>query len=168
MSGLANQMGYAFENGGVTAKIAYPYLAGTAMQQAQTVARAANVELYMDSGKPPGTLAIWPKTGSRGGAIPLISPGSGLIGYPKYRDRGMAFRCLLNPNIRIGGQIEMQSSSGGAAPPATGATTAQAQAGGANGRWTVSGPLIYELASRVPQGPWWCDVTCWRVLGPQS
>ena len=120
MAGLAKTMGLAFENNGVQVKLASPYFAGTALEQAHNVARAAGIEMYIDSGS--NTLSIWPKLGTRAGPVPLISPASGLIGYPDFRDFYLTFRTILNPAIKIGGQINMQSTAGGAAAPTTGAT----------------------------------------------
>ena len=166
MASLANQLGYAFENSGVTTQISSPYLAGTAIDQVMALARAANIEAYIDTGAAPNTLAIWPKDRTRGGQIPLIDANSGLIGWPQYNDAGMGFKCLFNPNIRIGGQIQMKSEIGGVAAPASGATQAQAQQAGPNGTWYVRGPLTYELSSEMPNGPWFCDVMCSRTVGP--
>jgi hypothetical protein len=167
MSGIARGMGYAFENSGVQVKLSNPYFAGTALEQAHKLATAANIELYIDSGTFPPTVAIWPKTGTRNGTIPLISPQSGLIGYPKYRDQAIEFRCLLNTNLRIGGQVELRSSLGGAAIPAQGATQDQAQRAGPNGVWFVS-QLSHNLSAQVPGGPWFSDVVGARSIQPTS
>jgi hypothetical protein len=190
MSGLATQMGFSFENNGVQEKLSNPYFAGTALRQAHDVARAAGIEMYVDSGTQNGTLAIWPRTGTRGGQTPLINAASGLIEYPKYRDQGMSFRTLFNPNIRVGGQIIMQSTVGGAAPKANANTTTGSvgtptinpdgsatipitttatpvqQQGGPNGGWMVVSPLTYSLSSELPGGPWFCDVNCARTKVP--
>jgi hypothetical protein len=140
MSGLALRMGRAFENNGVQVRLSNPYFPGTAVDQVQKCAQAANIEAYDDG----ITLAIWPKSGTRGGAIPLISAASGLVGYPTYFDQGMRFRCLYNPSILFGGQIKMQSSL----TPAC-------------GLWYVTS-LVYDLAAQITSGPWFCDVDCVR------
>lgn len=141
MAGIASKMQRNFENNGVTTKLANPYFAGTAGEQAQALARAANIEMFDDGTK----LTIWPKSGSRGGTIPLISPESGLIGYPKWSSYGMRFRTLFNPNITFGGKIKMKS---GIEP--------------ANGDWIVSDGLSYDLSSQITNGPWFTDVNCYR------
>lgn len=133
-----------FENNGVQVKLPSSYFHGTALQQAHACARAANIG-FMDDGT---TWAIWPLTGSRGGAVPLISPASGLVGYPKFMPGAqMRFRCLFNPSIQMAGDITMQSSIPGA-----------------NGPWHVDS-LTYNLAAQMPDGPWFCDVQCSRALG---
>ena len=167
MAGLATRLGYRFENSGVQVKLANPYLAGTALEQAHSVARAANIELYIDSGSAVPTLAIWPKTGTRGGQVPLISAATGLVGYPQFSSTGMNFRCIFNPNIRIGGTIRMQSTVGAAATKAQATNTQPAtpEPGGPNGIWTVNG-LSYDLSAQIPGGPFFCDVHTARVNIP--
>ena len=170
MSGLADAMGLAFENNGVQVQLASPYFAGTALQQAQKCAKAANIEMQIDTGTAPGTLAIWPKTGTRGGTVPLISKDTGLIGYPRFRDQGMEFSCIFNPNIRVGGKIKMQSSAGTAglfSDPAHPTPDTQV-AGGPNGLWYVCGPVTHDLAALIPGGPWFTEVSCARTVVPQS
>ena len=146
MNGLATQMSRTFENNAVTAKIAYPYYAGTALEQAQALARDANIEMFDDG----TTLAIWPKNGGRQKAIPTISPATGLIGYPQFQDQGMKFRSLFNPSIQFGNFIQMQSSI----QPAC-------------GRWYVN-KLSYNLSCQLVNGPWFCDVGCTRWVAPAA
>lgn len=167
ISGLAAKMGWNFENGGVQVQMASQYLAGTLMQQVQTLARNAGIDVYPDTAS--HTIAIWPKNQTRNGLIPLISKTSGMVLYPRFRDQGMSFQTIFNPNIRINGQILMQSSVGTVGAPtaqAAGTPEAEAQAGGPNGYWAVVGPLTYNLAAQVPGGPWFCDVNCARTIVP--
>ena len=171
MSGLADQMGLAFENSGVQVQVqlSSPYFAGTLLQQAKKCAEAANIELTIDTGEDPPTLAIWPKTGTRGGLIPLISAASGMIGYPAFSSNGMRFTTLFNPNIRIGGLIQMQSSLGTAllySNPAK-PTPETIVAGGPNGIWYVRS-VTHELSSWVPDGPWFTTAECARTQGPNG
>ena len=151
MGALAKQMGFAFENGGVNVQLASTYLPGSLMDQAHALARAARIELYVDSGTNPPTLAIWPRNQTRPGTQPLISPATGLVGYPKFRDQGMSFRCLFNPALKLGGSIKMQSSI----QPAS-------------GLWYIVGPLVYNLSAQMPQGPWFCDANCAKQLVPAA
>jgi hypothetical protein len=170
MANLAASLGYKFENDGVTTKLASPYFPGTALEQAHNVARAANIELYIDSGSGTPTLAIWPKTGTRTGQVPLISAANGsLVNYPQFYSQGMAFRCLYNPNLRIGGQIRMQSTVGSAPTQAqaTGTQPTAPEAGGPNGLWYMVG-LSYDLSSQLPGGPWFCDCQTARVNVPPA
>jgi len=142
-AGLATQAGRNFENSGVQVQLASPYFAGTILSQAHDLARAANIEFFDDG----ITFAIWPKTGTRGGQIPLISPASGLVNYPRYTSQGVALRTIFNPNILFGGQIKLDTS------------LKQAQ-----GTWYVN-KVSYDLASRITNGPWFTDIEANRQPG---
>ena len=146
MAGLATQAGRNFENNGVQVQLASPYLAGTILAQAQELARQANIEFFDDG----TTFAIWPKSGTRGGTIPLVSPASGMINYPKYTSQGIAVRMVFNPNILFGGQIQL----------ATSLTQAQ-------GTWYVN-KVAYDLAAQIINGPWFTDIECNRQPGVQN
>lgn len=177
MSGLAQTMGMKFENNGVQVKLSNGYFQGTAMQQAHEVARAANIELYIDTSTNPLTMAIWPKIGNRTGkSIPVISAATGMVGYPKFMSNGMSFRTIYNPNILLGGQIMMKSSlafgAGATQQPGSTNPVAGTQQGGPNGLWLVAtgsdGALVHNLSSQLPGGPWFTDVQCVRVPGPAT
>ena len=165
MAGLATIMARKFINYGVTAQLSGGYFPGTAMQQAIAIARAANIEL--DPGGAPGAeLVIWPKNKTRIGVVPLISVDTGLVGYPRYQSGGMGFRCLFNPNIIVGGVIQMQSTLFPNSTSSDSSAEAILRAGGPNGFWYVVSPSTINLSSQVPNGPWFNDVTCSRVIMP--
>lgn len=132
MATLAAQMGYRFENNGVTAQLANPYLAGTAYQQAAAVASAAGIEFGIDD----GTLFIAPRGALRAGHAPLLSPETGLKEYPVFDKKGLKLECLYNPGIHLGGPIVVKS----AVPVAC-------------GTWRVNG-LRHHLESEAPGGKW--------------
>lgn len=177
---IAQQAGWKFENSGVQIQHSNTYLAGTAVQQYQELGRQAGINVYLDSGTSPPTLAIWPAYGTRGGMTPLINAASGLVGYPRFQSNGMSFRCLFNPNLRLGGQIEMQSTVGGAPTQIQASQLGQSpaspftspaptnQTGGPNGLWYIISPFSYDLSAQLPGGPWFCDVHCARtqILAP--
>jgi len=132
MADLAGKMGLYFENNGVTAKLSNPYYPGSPKTQFDAIKRDANIEGTIDNGK----LAIWPKNGSRGGAVPLISPETGMIGYPSYTAYGIALRSIFNPSIGFNGKIKVESRL----QPAC-------------GEWVVYA-MDYDLESLVPKGKW--------------
>lgn len=132
MSSIATKMGAKFENNAVSVKLANPYFSGAALQQAQQCAQAAGVKMVFDN----GTLAIWTTSGSRGGQIPLLSPQTGMEGYPVYTSHGVRIKCLFNPSISFGGKIKVQSDL----KPAC-------------GEWIVYN-LTHNLDSQVPRGRW--------------
>jgi hypothetical protein len=132
MSGLATQMGLRFENNGVQVKLPSPYFSGSAKTQALKCVKDANISWNGGEG---GVLAIWPKNGSRGGAIPVVEP-PGMIQYPTYTAYGIIVRSVYNPSIAFGGRIQVNSSL----KPATGV-------------WAIYG-LDLALDAQLPNGKW--------------
>ena len=132
LSGLAVRMGRTFQNNGVTAQLSNPYFHGTLLDQLHSCVAAADVD-FEDDGV---TIFIWPKNGSRGGTPPLISPQTGLVGYPTYNRNGIALLTLYNPLIGRGGLIKVESSL---IP--------------ASGLWRVYS-LTHTLDSETHNGPW--------------
>jgi hypothetical protein len=133
MQGFAKQCGLTFENHGVNVKLPTSYFWGTVTQQMRMCARAANINYSTDNGK----LAIVPKTGaSNTGSVPLISPDTGMIGYPTVAQLYVEAKCLFNTNIRLHLPVQVKSS-----------LTA------ANGQWIVF-ELNHDLESETPGGAW--------------
>jgi len=59
-----------------------------------------------------GKLCLIPNTGYIVGADPvLITPATGLIGVPEQTQNGLGIRTLLNPALKIGQRIQLQSSN---------------------------------------------------------
>lgn len=139
MSGLASQMGLAFEMDSanpVTTQLVRPYLWGTSFQQAAAIAAAANIEFGIDD----RTLYIAPRGQARKGTAPLVSPATGLKDYPTFDKKGIRFTTLYNPNILYGGLVVVQSSI----PMAC-------------GTWRVH-RLRHDLESENPGGRWESEV----------
>ncbi|EIF30972.1 hypothetical protein BCh11DRAFT_06484 [Burkholderia sp. Ch1-1] len=136
MQTLATTMGLAFENNGVSVQLSSPYLPGTALQQARACVRAADIYFAIDR----GTLAIWPKGAARGGDVPLISPETGLAGYPTFSSNGLGLTTLFNPQIKPGGVVQVESSL----------TVA-------NGKWLVM-QVQHALQSETPGGQWFTQI----------
>lgn len=141
MAGLAKTMGLSFENNGVTVQLSNPYFPGTALAQVRMCAHAADVWYAIDR----DVLAIWPKGSSRAGEIPLLSPETGMVGYPALNSKGMAVQTMYNWNIRPGGNVRVQS----AIPMGC-------------GKFQV-GPFSHALSSEVQGGPWFTTLECYRV-----
>ena len=142
MQTLATSAGLGFENNGVDIKLSNPYLHGALMQQIELVGKAADINWHIDGTTNNGTLAIWPKNGSRGGNIPVISPASGLILYPTFEKVYLMVRTIFNPLIKMGGQIQVPQSE---------------QIAAARGTWSVI-QVDASLSSQVPDGPWEMEV----------
>ncbi|HDR8932812.1 baseplate hub protein [Burkholderia vietnamiensis] len=139
MRGLAQTMGMDFENNGVQVQLSNPYLPGTALMQVKACARAADIYYTIDR----NVLAIWPKSGARRRAVdtPVISPETGMAGYPTFSSNAIQATTEFNHNIIPGGSVRIQSSL----TPATGV-------------WYVS-EVVHTLESETPNGQWFTHVT---------
>ena len=138
ISGLAVQMGYTFENNGVSVILNDQYLPGTGRAQVQRAADAAGIRWDVID----NVLSIWPRGGSRNSDIPLVGPTSGMVGYPSYTQDGCMIVSTYNPAIRRGGQIKVESSF----------TPAQ-------GVWPVT-LVEHDLESETPGGAWMTRASC--------
>lgn len=56
-----------------------------------------------------GAVNLVPNTGYIPGSAVLISPFTGLIGVPEQTQNGLSVRVLLNPNIKIGQTVKLNS-----------------------------------------------------------
>lgn len=140
ISGIASQIGYAFENSGVSARLTDPYKPGTPKAQIESVCGDVDCAWMIDDVAK--VVAIWPKDRARDGDVLKVNPESGLIGYPSFTQAGIQFATLYSPNLAFGRMIEMES-----------------QFAGANGQWRVFG-VAHRLESNVPGGSWFTDVEC--------
>lgn len=134
---LADQMGMAFENNGVSVILRDSYFPGSPRAQALACINAANISW---NGLEQNTLAIWPKGASRKSTTVLISPETGMVGYPTYTATGIFVTTEYNPAIGFGGLVEVQSII----PQA-------------NGVWRVL-VMNHELAAELPSGPWFTQL----------
>jgi hypothetical protein len=146
MGGLAGLLGMTFENNGVTGVLSNPYFAGDAHSQVVACAKAAGCEYAYDK----GTLAICPPNGSRAKTPVLISPQTGLVGYPMFRQTALILRVLLNTSVAALCPITVQSDITAAC-----------------GQWTVNN-VVYELDSIVPHGRWFMIVATTGASQPNA
>jgi hypothetical protein len=136
MQALATTAGFGFVNSGVSVQLSNPYFPGTAFAQIRECAQAANINFAIDN----GVLQIWPKGGTRTGTAPLISPATGLVGYPAFSSNGLMLTTIFNPAVVIGGLIQVQSSI---AP--------------ACGQW-IATQISHSLESETPGGQWFTHI----------
>lgn len=136
MSNLASTMGLIFENNGVEGQLSNPYFSGSALTQVKECARAAGLLYTIDR----GVLAIWPKAGFREGDATVISPETGLVGYPSFTSNGLVLVTEFNPDVRLGGQIQVQSSLDVAC-----------------GIWTVY-QVAHTIEAERQGGPWFTHI----------
>jgi len=133
---ICGDLGYTFENNGVSTVLTDMYLPNTGMEQIKDIARAANCDVYLDD----NVLAITPINGSRTVDIPLISKDSGLVGYPTFDSVGVNFLTLFNPAIVFGGTVKLETDNIHAA-----------------GEWIVTS-ITHRLGSERPGGAWVSNV----------
>jgi len=136
MAQIARDLGYTFENNGVTTQLIDVYLPNTGMEQAKDLARAAGCDLYLDD----KILAITPPNVPRKVIIPLISPASGLVGYPTFDGVGVNFQTLFNPAVTFGGSVKLETDVQQAA-----------------GEWVVTS-VGHRLESEKPGGAWFSTI----------
>jgi hypothetical protein len=136
MAMIARDMGYTFENNGVTTKLSDIYLANTGLEQAKELAKAAGCDLYLDD----KVLAITPPNVPRKGIIPRIARDTGLVGYPTFDGVGVNFTALFNPAVVFGGSIKLESDILQAA-----------------GEWVVTS-VAHRLESEKPGGAWFSNI----------
>ncbi|MGV7078501.1 baseplate hub protein [Testudinibacter sp. P80/BLE/0925] len=134
---ICQRMKMRFENNGVNAKLSNTYLCETALEQVKKLCAAANVDLYIDI----NTIAITPRSKPRDITIPIISPSTGLLGYPVPNINGVSFQCLYDPALKFGGLVEIADS----------------MIEMANGRWRVFGINLF-LESMTPNGRWFAEI----------
>lgn len=138
MGQIAADMGFAFENHGVNVKLSDVYLSNTNFEQAKELAQMAGIGLWPDD----GVLAITqsPRTPREAKEIPLVSPATGMVGYPTYDGYGVNLRTLYNPAIRFGGRVKVETDVQQAA-----------------GEWVVA-CVAHHLESEKPGGAWFSTV----------
>lgn len=138
LSGLAQQIGYTFENSGVTATLTSPYKPGSPKSQIEGICADIGCEWTLD--ETARTLAVWPKGRARDGEVALISKDTGLVGYPAFTQSGVQLSTLFNPSLEFGRKVKIES-----------------QFTPANGNWMVAA-LAHRLDSNVPGGQWFTDI----------
>lgn len=103
---IADNLGLALINNGVTGVFYNLILTGSAIEQLKNVSKQLNVNAVIDK----GTLTIAPKSGGLTKTILKIGADSGLISYPTLDNWGVKFRMRYNPVLSIGQQIELNTS----------------------------------------------------------
>lgn len=139
---ICEEMGYQLENNGVSIKTKDITLNGSNLHKLQTLEQTFPIDMYIEN----NLIAITPKGGSRNIKIPVITPATGLIGYPTPDIRGVTFKCFYDPLLRFGGVCKIQGSAVEIC----------------NGEWRIYG--MYKcLEANQPDGNWFCEIAAtWR------
>lgn len=138
MKSLATQNGMSFQNNGVESQLIDPYFPGTIHDQMDSCAKAANINWFIVNDT---TVAIWPKDGARDNSITVISPETGMIGYPTWTQSGIQINMIHTPSIGFGQKIQVKSSL-----PAVSKV------------WQIQG-ISHSLESETPNGQWSTRIT---------
>lgn len=144
---IVGRMGLPFENNGVSVKLSNPYLPGAALTQIRTLAKHAGIAWTVDVDTT--TLAIAPTDRVRSGAAILISPATGMVGYPSFTSSGVDVETYFNPSIKLLMSVTIQSDF----TPAC-------------GQWKVTG-VEHQLECEVPRGKWFTFVRT-STIGQQG
>ena len=138
MKQFADEAGYSFENKGITASIANSVFVGSPVEKAKTLARQADVDLLIDDNK----FTIQPFEAPKEGQIPLLSKGTGLIGYPSFSNEGINCKSVFNDKLKVGSYFKLES----VLPHAS-------------GEWQIT-KVEHRLKAYTPNsGTWESDVT---------
>lgn len=140
---LASQMGYAFEDNGVTGQLNTSYLTGTLMDQFREVCESAKVDYYFDA---KGTLIVCQQNQPRQQSqqqAQVLSPSSGLIGYVTLQQYGISARCIFSAARELGLPFQLQDSD----------------VPGTNGMWYPFA-AEHQLESNKPGGLWFSELQC--------
>lgn len=138
MKQFADEAGYSFENKGITASIANSVFVGSPIAKAKTLARQADIDLLIDDNK----FTIQPFEAPKEGQIPLLSKGTGLIGYPSFSNEGINCKSVFNDKLKVGSYFKLESIL----PHAS-------------GEWQIT-KVEHRLEAYTPNsGTWESDVT---------
>ena len=152
VSNIASKMSMAFENDGVTGVLTGRYYSGTLTSQLRQVCRDAGINAVIEN---QNLLVISPAGVARTNLQPFIlSPTSGLVGYPKVRGNGyLDVRALFNPAFRQNGPVTIQGSDVVIDPNLPKTLNSLA-----DGNWLI-GPLTHTLECQKPGGAWFTEMT---------
>ena len=135
---FAKESGYAFRNNGVSASVKNAVLNGSPVQKMRAVAGMVGCELLIDD----NVVKIQPydKGLDEGNAV-LMSKDSGMLGYPTFTSEGISLKCLYNPDLQLGGMIEVDT----VVP-------------GAKGTWKITKLSHSLVANAVSAGDWFSSI----------
>lgn len=136
---IALGMGYEFENNGVPESLTMTdtTLVDTELNKIRKLCRDYEIDLYIEH----NLIAIAPQGAPRRLKVPVISPSTGMIGYPIPTMQGVDVKCFYHPSIRFGGLIKIANSVMETC----------------NGDWRVFGVTI-NIESELPNGNWFMNI----------
>lgn len=131
--------GLHFESYGIDdKKIESPYLSGSSIEMLRFLADACDVDMYIDG----GIVAMCKRGIPRPRFSHVISPQTGLVGYPSPTLQGISCQCIYSPSIRFGGTITVENSA----------------IEQCNGNWRIYG-INSILGNNIPNSPWFSNIS---------
>lgn len=137
ISGICKRIGFSFESNGVNAMVENPYLTGSDLEKIRWLCVNNDLDLYLGN----NSVAIAPKGAPRNIKIAVISPDTGLIGYPVITNIGATFKCLYDPSIQFGALVRVKGS----------------EIELCNGEWRVYG-LRAQLETEMDSARWFMEI----------
>lgn len=165
ISNIAQKMGVAFHNDGVSVPLVGSYYTGTLSDQLRQVAADANIDVAWEGpggslsdatnagNTSTGLLTIAPKGIARSIQAVVLSPKTGLVKYPKVLGNGyLQVRALFDPGYRTLGPVTIKDSEVVIDPNLPKTLNSVA-----NGSWII-GPLMNSIDTLRPGGEWFTDM----------
>ena len=135
---FAKESGYSFLNNGVTSSVKNAVLNGSPVQKMRTVAGMVGCELIIDDNQV--KIQPYDKGLDQGNAV-LMSKDAGMLGYPTFTSEGISLKCLYNPDLQLGGMIEVDT----VVP-------------GAKGTWKITKLSHSLVANATSPGDWFSSI----------
>jgi len=137
---LATKMNLSFLSSVKGITLNNPNYPGTVMDQLRDMCYDASIDFYFQGENLVFTPVLQPFS-----EVPavLLTPATGLVGYPMYTRRGLVVRALYDPAFLCGSAIEIQNSL----------------VKGTNGRWYPYSAQ-FDLSANMPRGPWFATLQC--------
>lgn len=146
MTSIAREQGYTLVNNGIQGFIDSPYLHGNSIDKIHQLSRAGSFKYVIDDTKK--QIDIMPMDGNIGGDIPLVSPSTGLVGYPTFAQNGIICKSIFNRHIKNSVNVKIESSIPSA-----------------NGEFTTT-DVVHSIESENPDGAgaWFTDFRAFRAV----
>jgi hypothetical protein len=94
---VAKKVDYTVENNGVDGQLTNPYLRGSALEQINNVLGSVNA--YGTLSRTDNKISIWPRDGNRKSDTVVLTPETGLIGYPEFETVQIRVRHIFDPAL---------------------------------------------------------------------
>lgn len=143
---IIEQMGapWTYVDGGADGVLSNAYFYGTLWDQLTQACGAANADFYIQGDEITVTPAGQPRDIQ---PTMVLSPQSGLVGYPMFERSGLNVKALFDPAFLCGSPLEIKSP----------------EVLNASGRWYPYA-MAHSLDAKNPNGPWFSEMRCLRVL----